>query len=324
MRRWVPLGAAVALAGVLIAAVLLTRGEPRVPGGDSGSPAASTPAGWRQVSYRDVVVAVPPEWGYDYAPGSDWCADGGGDRVPEGPYVDVSGSYDAVLAIGCTAPRPPSYDVTHLEFADASADDVPTSEERPGWSSVSRHVGAVVVTVWFDPAHEDVARQVVDSARLADVDPNGCAVTSPIQAGHFARPVVPFRVEDVTSVDAISVCQYDIRSGTGVPGLLASRRISGAAADAVLTAVQRAPIGGGPDQPQQCSDDQFGDTALVLRLVSGDELRDLYVYMESCRGNGFDDGTTLRELTPAACRPLWELPVRLISGHSESFARCHD
>jgi hypothetical protein len=319
-----PLVAAVALAVVLLGAVLLVRGGPTgSDGGSAAGPAASAPEGWRLTSYRDVVVAVPEEWGYDYAPGSDWCADTGGDRVPDGPYVDVSGSYDVVLSIGCFRERPARYDVTHLEFSDPETQEEGAEPERAGWSSLSRRVGAAVVTVWFDPAHEAVARQVLDSAQVADVDPNGCPATSPIQAGHFARPQDPFRVEDVTAVDTISVCQYAL-TGTDVPGLLASRQLTGAAADDVLTAIQEAPLGGGPDQPQQCSGAVYGDTALVLRLASGDVVREVYVYMESCRGNGFDDGTTRRELTAEACRPLWQLPVRLISGHSQSFARCHD
>lgn len=323
-----PLAAALALAVVLVAAVLVIRQPAPDPAPDPGrdgaaSSAGSAPPGWRLTSYRDAVVAVPEEWGYDYAPGSDWCADTGADRAPDRPYVDVSGSYDAVLSIGCLADRPARYDVTHLEFSDAEAHEDPSRDERPGWSSMSRHVGAAVVTVWFDPGHEAVARRVLDSARVADVDPNGCPATSPIQAGHFARPPEPFRIEDVTGVDMISVCQYAL-IGTDVPGLLASRQITAGSADEVLSAIKEAPVGGGPDQPQQCISDDFGETALVLRLASGGASRDLYVYMESCRGNGFDDGTTRRELTPAACRPLWQLPVRLISGHSQSFARCHD
>jgi len=330
-RQWAPLGAALALVTVLAVVVLLARGDSSTGLGDdpgagsgagsgTGSPAQ---AGWRSVSYRDVAVEVPEEWGYAFAPGPDWCADAG-DRFPREPYVDVSSPYDVVLAIGCGRRMPTRYDVTHLEFADAGSQDEPVTQERPGWQRLTRQVGTVAVTVWFDPQHEDVAHRVVESARVVAVDANGCAASSPIQAGHFARPLEPFRIEEVTSVEEISVCQYDLEGGTGVPGLLGSRRITGPAARDLLAAVRAAPVGGGPDAPRQCIDDDFGSTALVLRLRSGDAVRDMYVYVESCLGNGFDDGTSLRELTAAACRPLWALPVRLISGHSQSFARCHE
>ncbi len=304
---------------MLVAGSLLTRAGP--PATSSGD--APTNPGWRPVSYRDVVVDVPDAWGYDVAPGPDWCAHVGSDRVPREPYVAVSTPYDVVLAIGCRPTMPARYDVTHLELTDPGSRVAQESRERPGWRAVSRRVGSAVVTVWTDPRHAALARRVVDSARTVDVDPSGCAVRSPIQAGHFTPPAQPFRVEEVASVDAISVCQYDIAGGSDVPGLLASRRISGSAADDILDAVGAAPVGGGPDAPARCAEDVFGDTALVLRLHSGDEVRDLHVYMESCRGNGFDDGTTVRALTRAACRPLWALPVRLVSGHGQSFARCH-
>ena len=71
-----------------------------------------------------------------------------------------------------------------------------------------------------------------------------------------------------------------------VPGPLASHRLTGPAADDVLSAIQAAPADGGPDAPHQWSADSSGAMALVLRLIAGG------------RGNGFDDRTTVRELTP--------------------------
>lgn len=319
MRKWAPVVAALAVLTVAAGGVLLARGAGSSPGSDG----AATPGsdGWRLVSYRDVVVGVPETWGWGEAPGSDWCA-GSQDGFPEEPYVDVSRGSEVTLAIGCNGPVPERYNVTHLEFSEPGT-GAEAPDEGADWFLLSRRVGAAVVNVWSDAEHRETAQRIVDSARVVAVDPSGCAVRSPIQAGHFARPEQPFRVEDVTSVDAISVCQYALTGDTDVPGLLASHRMTGAAAREVLAAIQAAPPGGGPDAPQSCSEDSFGDMALTLRLHEGEATQEMYVYMQSCRGNGFDDGTTLRELTAEACRPLWVLPVRMTWGHGRSFARCY-
>ena len=39
-------------------------------------------------------------------------------------------------------------------------------------------------------------------------------------------------------------------------------------------------------------------------------------------GNGFDDGTTVRELTALDCQPIWGDRVLLLGGSSAPFARC--
>jgi hypothetical protein len=130
-------------------------------------------------------------------------------------------------------------------------------------------------------------------------------------------------VSAIDSVDAISVCQYDRGDGTRGPGLLGSRMLTGAEAQAELAAIRQAPVGGGPDQPEHCVDDMFGDTALVLRLHDGPTTYDMHVYYEWCFGNGFDDGTAMRELTADACVPLWGGPVAFTAGSTAPYRRCH-
>ena len=105
-------------------------------------------------------------------------------------------------------------------------------------------------------------------------------------------------------------------------GLVATTVIEGDDADAVLAAIQAAPAGGGPDKPSNCADDWPGDDAYELHLRTGDETHVMFVFYSTCRGNGFDDGTTKRELTTEACRPLMQPPVVVWGGSSASFERC--
>ncbi|WP_191907875.1 hypothetical protein [Nocardioides cynanchi] len=48
----------------------------------------------------------------------------------------------------------------------------------------------------------------------------------------------------------------------------------------------------------------------------------MYGYYGWCFGNGFDDGTAVRQLTPGDCQPIWGDRVLLLGGDSASFARC--
>ena len=69
--------------------------------------------------------------------------------------------------------------------------------------------------------------------------------------------------------------------------------------------------------------DMHGDTAVVLRLTTGQASYDLYAYYDWCFDNGFDDGTTRHELTKDSCVPLFGGRVRYLGGSSAPFSRCH-
>jgi hypothetical protein len=135
-------------------------------------------------------------------------------------------------------------------------------------------------------------------------------VRSPIQQGGFVRPQRGFDVTTLTSVDRIVVCQYRVAlpgqpDMATSPGLIASRSIDGNQASSLLPAIQAAPAGGGPNQPDSCLHEMSGDAASVLRLSTGDKTHELYAYYDWCIGNGIDDGTTLRNLTADTCAPLF-------------------
>jgi hypothetical protein len=117
------------------------------------------------------------------------------------------------------------------------------------------------------------------------------------------------------------VCSYDLQPSG--PGLLGVYRMDSQVATTELRALQAAPIGGGPDRPDDCYPDDRGDAALELHLAIGGATQTMYVFYSSCHDNGFDDGTHLRELTTDACVPLVHEPVLLTSGSSASFERCY-
>ncbi|OHV33419.1 hypothetical protein BCD49_27115 [Pseudofrankia sp. EUN1h] len=295
--------------------------------------------GWRFESFLDMVVQVPASWGYARAPGADWCAYRGQPAsFPEQPYVDTRGGDVFELLIGCVSGGenldlhgggvPREHWAPHVWFAATPAaggvDETPDGRvSADGWTRVVRTVGSAKVFVLADDAHLDDAGRIIGSARQATVDHYGCDVSSPIQAGRFARPPAPFDVALLDTVDTIAVCQYDLHRPAGSPGLQASHQFRGAGAAALLAAIRAAPVGGGPDAPETCVRDMWGDTGIVLRLAAGGLTRDAYVYYDWCFGNGIDDGTAIRSLTVGDCVPLWSGRVVHWGGSSAPFEVCH-
>jgi hypothetical protein len=203
--------------------------------------------------------------------------------------------------------------------ASTPSDDVVTFE---GWTLSTRTIGSVDVELLTDAATTPLVAAILDSARVREIDDNGCDTSSPVQAKEPVRPPA-FDVSSVGRISEVAVCQY-LRSGDDSSGLLASRVIAGDAATDLLAAVVTAPAGGGPDRPEQCATDYFGDQAIVLRLRDGDTTKgDLYVYYDWCFRNGIDDGTTRRAITTANCAPLWGDPVVQYSGNGTTFRLCH-
>ena len=97
---------------------------------------------------------------------------------------------------------------------------------------------------------------------------------------------------------------------------------SGPAAADELAALQRASLGGGPDNPADCLARAPEGTALVLHLrgPSGDQ--QVYVYYSGCTGNGFFDGVQPRALTAEACTPLVSDPVTIRYGNGPTVTLC--
>lgn len=285
----------------------------------------------RHETFLDVAVEVPESWGYDYAPSTAWCID---EEIPDSPFVDLSvlGYFTpAILCDGGVNGRadftgtgaPPRHWTTYMTFWVSGRRD--SIKRFDGWTRVRKTIGSTQLTLFYDEKHAEEAEAILDSARRISVDHHGCTVRSPIQQGGFVRPSEPFDIAAIEEVESITVCQYALGAPPRRPGLMASRRLDGGKADAVLTAIKAAPVGGGPDEPQNCGSDDSGESAVVLRLEQATAMSEMYVYYSTCRGNGFDDGTNLRELTTAACRPLFDTPPVLhTSGSEKPYRRCVD
>lgn len=339
-RWWVvgAVAASVAIAAVGIAVVVggeagdVNPDPPAVasdpPPASPSTSEASAPA-TREVSYRNLVVEVPEEWVDEPTPNGNGCG------YPSEPFVAVqnqSQTFPLNLCLNKGQDPPSGFPRAklaewspNLQLSDVrnAAESLPDGQQTyEGWTLTRRTVDLVRIEVLTDAATDQLVDPILDSARTTDRDPNGCATSSPAQAREFVRPPA-FDVTQVRDVTSIGVCLYD-RLGVEQPGLHGSRTIKGEEAQTVLESIQAAPEGGGPDKPQNCIDDEFGSQVLVLDLAFRDALRgSVYVYFEWCFGNGFDDGTTRRALTEAACAPLWGGRVQQYGGSSEPFRVCH-
>lgn len=343
-RRWPVVAASVAVlalvGGVGIVAalqegpVIRPANEP-APGPEKSDVLPAAPDGWRWATWRDVAAQVPASWGDGWEPKGDWCADRSGlpksDARP-GPYVSRANS-TVTLAIGCSPEEEPAPEVfgpaplrmmqPHLTLAEPG--ELPDGEtSHQGWVASLRTVGGVQLRLYLDdsdPASAEIARRVRASSRTYTTNDDGCDVTSPVQAEAPVRPAKAFDVATVERVDSISVCQYDRLRGPDAPALMGSRRVEGSAADALLTAIQAAPVGGGPDR-SNCSEHALGDDALAVRLHHDGTTDDLHVYYGNCRDNGYDDGTSRRELTAGNCSALFDGPVMTLIYIAELQRRC--
>lgn len=325
-RRWLPaLVAAAVLAlvgGTALAAGVFHDGGTHLAGKDDVSPGTlpAAHAGWRWVSWRNVAVQVPQAWGDGYEPRSDWC---GYDTIEieskpaPPPYVARNQNAGAISDIGCFLPddgrpevfgeAPQDYWAPHLTFVGTDTVEGPRDgvTEFAGWRIETTTIDTVQLQLWTDADTADLADPILRSTRTFTTDDNGCDITSPVQAERFVRPPHPFDVSDLASVDSISICQYDRHLIPNAAALMSSRRLEGTAADDLFAGIKSAPTGGGPDYPNQCTHDMYGDHAIALRFHHDGVTDDAYVYYDWCFGNGIDDGTTRYQLTADNCAPLF-------------------
>lgn len=339
--RWVAAGAAAAVAASAVVAVSLVGGPD-----DDGAldPTGEPPAiaeGWRGVTFRDVTVSVPEDWGDGYALDSDWCADVAREPVTA-PFVDVEAGSGAVLSIGCPeqpkvpegfGPEPQELWVPHLELlpvgpvtAEESLPDGATTHE--GWTLRVLTIGEVQLRLLTDAGTEALADEVVGSARRTSIGSLGCDTTSPAQeppetAQPVFAPTGDLRAVDADRVEALLVCQYD-RVGTSTPGLRAEGLVEGPDARAWLEAVREAPRASGPDRPENCLDPWESGMALAVHPLDegGHRVGTAYVTADACAGNGLRDARTTYQLTSGTCAPLYGGRVAWWGGQAAVGAVC--
>jgi hypothetical protein len=303
--------------------------------------------GWRWVGIRDVEVLAPATWKFDYEAVRPDCIDAGNPRdpwardVPAAPYVTLGTPNRVVPAIGCNRKRNPGDPgpafgalpfalwQPFVKFSQARADLEDPSHtdgewEYRGWKLTRRTVSGVQITVLAPPYRPTLGQIVLSSVRQVQTTTLGCEADSPAAARRFARPTgAPIPVPE--AVAAVAVCHYS--RIPGISGLDGSRQITGQAAQKLVEANRGAPSSGGPDEPQHCSPDMFGDSAIALRFFGrGDStspLAEAYVFFDWCFGNGIFDSAGARKLTKANCAPLFARPpVTFWSGQSVVVEAC--
>ena len=80
--------------------------------------------------------------------------------------------------------------------------------QRDGWWTVTQPVGTALITVVSQD--ESLIDEILDTARVIEVDQHGCPVEDPIQGTEFIRPDPAFDLATVQAVDSIAVCRYVI------------------------------------------------------------------------------------------------------------------
>lgn len=265
------------------------------PAREAGLPAAQP--GFRWESFRDVVVQVPQDWGYGFAPTSAWCIS---EDWPAAPYVDLARGGGMVPAILCEGVMPADKLVAHLVFSLPGA--APAERLADGWTYQTRELGSVAISVATDADGAALAEQILATATVVPVDHNGCQVSAP---DADAGPLSPLAGAPMV------VCLYDHETA-GSPALRASVALEGEAADKAWEAIAAAPVGGGPDATAATCSELPDATAapVAFLLVDGRAFR---FDFSGCTGNGLDDPSpqgAMREVTRELCRallvpPLW-------------------
>jgi hypothetical protein len=276
------------------------------------------PPGWRWESYGGVQVGVPAGWGWD-APArlGAWCLNPPGDRPPA--VIRPGGP---IPAIGCHGDGMRIADtgwVVGFDRVREAADGVERARDR----TTVRLAGVEVVV----QAPVGLREQIAATIHRVDVDTFGCSTRHPIGMQPSLRPPGPVDVAALRGVTTVSVCKYELRDPSWAaqpqPWLVSGLRLDGDVADRAIRQIAQAPIGGGPDNPQDCAPDvASGNDVIVLLVHSAAGPSEILLRYAGCVGNGFDDGITVRRLTAAAVAPFIAGPnaVHSFSGAEDKAA----
>lgn len=284
----------------------------------TSQPLPTLPDGWRWESYRDVVVAVPGDWGTTGTSRlSQWCAATGKKERP--PAVGRPGVSTMVKCADAQPGEPDPGSLlknggTYVVFTGAD-DGVRTEGDR----AVVR-AGTVSVVI---QAPADLREQIAATVQhREDADHNGCPLTHPISTDPAWRPS-PADPAVFTEVSTMTACRYDFLTAANEPRpagsitLVSSLQVIGERASQTAAAIGASPAGGGPDRAGQCIGSAlYGDEAIVVRL-EGAAGKPVYlaVRYSGCEHNGIDDGAVVHALTFDSARPFFESP-NYISSYS--------
>lgn len=356
-RRWLP---AVVVAAAVLAVVAGTTVLLEDDAGKSPTAAADSPTGqereWRWVGIQDVEVRVPAGWDAALEVTRADCLEAGTDDPPDlslmpadlrRPYVVIGSVFQVSTLQGCgrrttdhdpdpafgEVPFPLWQPYVKVETAWKSPEDTdevpPTSQDTVktfrGWKLTRATEDGVQISVLSAPGDDDLAAQVLASRRTVTTTVDGCTPTVTTPSDKRTAPDgAPWPAAD--SIGAVAICDYLSEGKTG--GLNGSRLLTGEAARELITAIQDAPRGTGPDHPENCLPEYSHGRWLVLRpFASQDDLTgslgDAQVFFDGCAGNGIVGPAGVRELTRGNCQPLFARPpVSLMSGDGAVFNRC--
>jgi hypothetical protein len=305
------------------------QGQPEARADSPTAPEESAPDGWRTEYYRDVSFQVPDRWGYAVPPQSDWCADEprGQPRADQRrPYVWLATAI-VVRAIGCPA-RPASLHTEHVEALPPgpAVDYVEGAIKEGDWWVVTRFAGNAVLVV--TTKQRALAEQILASA---EVEPAAapCAPTSPVSGPLGARPRNDTDLAQLPPVEEVVLCQYEPvvdPVDAELPRLRATVRLTGSRAQALVSGLAAAPVNTSSCDPAPL--DGLPQLAVVARVRTGDRTSDIHIAAAGCpdgdagMAGGIDDGTTLRLLTPQACRLVLTPPIALFAGSGDVGRNC--
>ena len=133
----------------------------------------------------------------------------------------------------------------------------------------------------------------------------------------------------IEDVDWIQLCQYEPvvdANDVELPRLRATVRLTGSAAQALVSDLAAAPVNDSSCDPAPL--DGVPDLAVLARVRTGDRTSDIYIAATGCPdGNsgmsgGIDDGTTVRLLTRNVCQRVLTQPIALWSGSGDVARNC--
>ncbi|GGN59273.1 hypothetical protein GCM10010112_14020 [Actinoplanes lobatus] len=280
-----------------MAGLLLLTGCASEAVADPPAPVApgTLPGGWRWESYGGVQVGVPGDWQWaERGLRVDaFCIKAGEDQPPA-----VARPSGIVPAIYCGEGE------TLIENTGWVVGFQPTDPGAPDGTEVQDdrttvRLAGVEVIVQAPPAWRE---RISATIHQVTVDHNGCPARHPISGSPAARPSNPVDITSLRAVTTVSACKYML----GAPAMLeSSLRLDGAAAARAVEVIAAAPAGGGPDHADQCLPEvSYGDDTIVLRVGSAAGVSEIVVRYSGCDHRGFDDGVTVRSLTPPALAPF--------------------
>ncbi|MEV6282853.1 hypothetical protein [Kribbella sp. NPDC051770] len=308
MRRFaVIVPAVVAVAGLAVGGnVVLQQDDAAL---DAPVQSAPLQPGWRWEAYRSVQVQVPDSWEQSLWAGLKTPCKL--DQVEPKPIVRRPGGAVLAMLEPCLDPTAPQQ---HVAPSVAFAGDRPgVVRYADGWTKETRQVGEQLITV---TTSDDALRDRIFStaAVVVDADGNGCDPESPIARNAVLRPPAQGGLETVGVVESVSVCRYASFRGPKplsdtAPydlGMEASSRLTGPVAERLVRDLVAAPTGTGPTvtNPRICGSDPGGEL-VILRVDGSAHDQDVVYRHAGCKHNGTDDGTTLRQATPATAKAIF-------------------